>query len=102
MDKKTGNTCDIGAYLKWGFWAMIVLFVLNIGVSFLGQPVIGYVVEVLLYLSALFVFVTSILYLSPSKGFAILALIFSSILFLAMLLIVLGVVMSAASAGLVR
>jgi hypothetical protein len=93
MEKKAEKkTYEVKKYLKIGFWVMIVLFILTILLNMLSFSLgffayLGLAVQILMYLTVLFVFVHAILCLSPEKGFTILALILSSVLLLILLLL---------------
>jgi hypothetical protein len=102
MDKKTEKkTCNVAKYLKCSFWTMIGLLVLLIAFNLLATKIaffayIAIAIQILLYISVIFVFVSAIMSLSPEKGFAIIALIISGLVFL-LLMLALLVLMSGAS-----
>ena len=98
-DKKC-SSCNSGTLVKYGFWIMIGLLILNIAISYLKQPIIGYVVEALFYISVIFVFVNAVRYLMPQdRGFIVIALIISSALMLFMFLMIIVALMTTMSAG---
>jgi exosortase/archaeosortase len=74
MDRKEKKVCNVNAYLKYGFWAMLLLFVLMLVVSFLGWQLPGMIVGILFVISVFFVFVTSIKAIVPDKSMAYIAL----------------------------
>ena len=101
--EKSEKTCCSNSemFVKFGFWTMIGLFIVNILVStFLKQPIVGYITEALFYISVIFVFVNAVRYLMPEgKGFVVIALIVSSALLLFVLLMAMVALLTATSGG---
>jgi hypothetical protein len=91
---------NAGILVKYGFWVMIALLIINIAISYLKQPIVGYVTEALFYIAVIFVFVNSVRYLMPEgKGFVVIALIVSSVLVLFMFLMMMVAMLTTMSAG---
>ena len=83
-----------------GLLVLLILFnLLTSKIAFFAYIAIA--IQVLLYISVIFVFVSAINYLSPEKGFAITALVISGVFFLLLILMLLFM-MSGASSGVLK
>lgn len=87
MEKKTEKkVCSAGAYVTFGFWTMLVLFVLMLVMSVLKWQLPGMIAGILFVISVFFVFVTSIKAIVPEKSMAYIALGIAIIFILYLLL----------------
>jgi len=96
MDKKN----RVLNYVKFGFWAMLALFVLTILFSVLSLQIVSDISSVLFAISLMFVFVNSIRYVAPpEKAFAYVALGITILLVLFLLMLIFAMALGGNASG---
>ena len=75
MEKKAEKkVCNTNAYVVYGFWSMLILFLAMMVLSAIGQTLASIIVGIVFLISIFFVFVTSIRVIVPENSMAYIAL----------------------------
>ena len=94
MDKKN----IVMSCVRYGFWAMIALFVLTIIFSFVGLQIVSDILSILFMLSLLYVLITSVMAIAPpEKRLAYVALTIAILFILIILLIIFSLALGGAT-----